>query len=171
MRYKIFVYAIFLILLLLLQSTLLGYTVIFNVKPNLLAVFVICVALLRGNIEGAAVGFFAGFLMDLTFGRLLGFYALLGMFLGLAVGSVNKRLYRENYLVVVVFTFIATIFYESAVYILSKFMSGDMKLLLPFTLKILPEALYNSIVSIFIFIIVIKLNHKFEEISKNLRKY
>lgn len=171
MRLKILVYAIFLFLLLLLQSTLLGYVSIYNVKPNLLIVFVISVALLGGNTEGAIVGFFAGLLLDMTFGKLLGFYALLGLYLGLAVGTVNKRLYRENYLVVLFFTFISTVIYESIVYILNTFMSGNIDIIWTFTMKILPEALYNSLASIFIFAIVRKMNRRFEEANKNARKY
>lgn len=171
MKLKIFVYSVFLILLLLLQSTLLKYVSIYNIKPNLLVIFVVCVALLRGNVEGAAVGFFAGLLLDMTFGRFLGFYTLLGMYLGIAVGSVNRRLYRENYLVVIFFTFAATVLYEAAVYVLSTFMSGNMEFLLPLTIKILPEAIYNSAVSIVIYAIVIRISHRFEEAGKASRKY
>ena len=171
MKFKILVYAFFLLLLLMLQSTLLGYVRIYNVKPNLLVIFVVCVALLRGNVEGASVGFFAGMLLDMTFGKLLGFYSLLGFYLGLTVGSVNRRLYRENYLVVIFFTFVATMLYEAAVYILSNFMTGSMELLMPLTAKILPEAVYNSVVSILVFAIVIKISHKFEEAGKAARKY
>lgn len=171
MKLKILVYAFFLLLLLLLQSTLLGYVRIYNVKPNLLVIFVVCVALLRGNVEGASVGFFSGMILDMSFGKFLGFYTLLGLYLGLAVGSVNRRLYRDNFFVVVFFTFIATIFYEAAVYILSTFMTGNIELLLPFTVKILPEAVYNSFVSIIVFAVVIKINNKFEETGKAARRY
>lgn len=171
MKLRILVYAFFLSLLLMLQSTLLSYVRIYNVKPNLLIIFVICVALLRGNVEGASVGFFAGLLLDMAFGKLLGFYSLLGFYLGLAVGSVNRRLYRENYLVVIFFTFAATTLYEAAVYILNNFMTGSMELLVPLTVKILPEAVYNSIVSILVFAVVIKINHRFEEAGKTTRKY
>lgn len=171
MRRKIIVYAFFLILLLLLQSTLLGYARIYNVKPNLLLVFVVCVALLRGNVEGAAVGFFSGLLLDMASGKFLGFYTLLGFFLGLAAGSVNRRLYRENYLVMVFFIFAATVLYETAVYILSTFMTGTMELIMPLTMKILPEAAYNSVVSILVFAVVIKISRKFDEADKAARKY
>ncbi len=171
MKLKVLVYTILLLLLLLLQSTLLGYARIYNVKPNLLIVFVICVALLRGNIEGASVGFFAGLLLDMAFGKFIGFYTLLGFYLGLAVGSVNRRLYRENYLVAVFFTFVATLVYEAAVYVLSNFMSDNMELLMPLTTKILPEAAYNSLVSIIIFAVVIKISHRFEKSGKSARKY
>jgi rod shape-determining protein MreD len=171
MRLKILIYAIFLFLLLLLQSTLLGYVNIYNVKPNLLIIFVVCVALLRGNTEGAVVGFFAGLILDMSFGKLIGLYALLGMFLGLIVGSVNKRLYRENFLVVIFFTFVSTVIYESIVYILNTFMSGNIDMIWTLTMKILPEAIYNSLVSILIFAIVRKMSHRFDKTSKNIRKY
>lgn len=171
MKLKIFVYTVSLILLLVLQSTLLGYVEIYNVKPNLLVIYIVCVALLRGNIEGAAVGFFAGLMQDMAFGKLLGFYCLLGFYLGLTVGSVNRRLYRENYLVVVFFTFVATILYEAAVHILSNIMTSGLDILMPLTFKILPEAAYNSVVSILIFTLVIKVNRKFEEANKAARKY
>jgi rod shape-determining protein MreD len=171
MRTKILIYTICILLLLILQSTLLEYVKIYNVKPNLMIVFVISVALLGGDIEGSAVGFFTGLALDMMFGKLLGFYTLLGFYLGLIVGSVNKRLYRENFLVVVFFTFVSTVIYESAIYILTTFMSGNIDLLFPLTRKILPEALYNSLASILIYALVIRINRRYEFKSKAVRKY
>lgn len=171
MRLKVLFYTICILLLLLLQSTLLDYIKIYNVKPNLLVVFVITIALLRGNVEGGTVGFFAGLALDMLFGKLLGFYTLLGLYLGIAVGSVNRRLYRENILVVVFFTFVSTVVYETLVYILSSFMNNNINLLFPMTRIILPEAVYNSLVSILIYAFVIKMNRRFEETSKAARKY
>ena len=171
MRLKTLLYTLCILILLLLQSTLLNYAKIYDIKPNLLIVFVICVALLRGYIEGGVVGFFVGLSLDMLFGKFLGFYALLGLYLGIAVGSVNRRLYRENFIVVILFTFIATIVFEALVYILSSFMNGNMDLLFPMTRVILPEALYNSGVSIIIYAMVIKMDYSFEESSKTARKY
>lgn len=171
MKSRILFYTSFILLFLLLQSTLLQYIRIYNVIPNLLIVFVINVALVRGNVEGGTVGFFAGLALDMMFGKLLGFYALLGMYLGIAVGSVNRRLFRDNLLVVVFFTFIASALYETAVYILNTFMSGNMSLLFPMTGIILPEAVYNSIASVFIFALIIRMNERFVEAGKAARKY
>lgn len=171
MKLRILIYAAFLFLLLILQSTLLGYVSIYNVKPNLLVIFVVSVALLRGDKEGAVVGFFAGLMLDMAFGKLLGFYALLGMYLGFAVGSVNKRLYRDNFFVILFFTFVSTALYESSVHILSTLMTGTTDIIWTFTMKILPEAIYNSIVSILIFSVVKKINVLFDASGKNTRKY
>lgn len=169
--FRVLFYAICILLLLTLQSTVLQYIRIYNVIPNLLVVFVIISALIRGNVEGGVIGFFAGLVLDMMFGRLLGFYALLGMYLGIGVGSVNRRLYRENLLVVVFFTFAASVVYETAVYFLNTFMSGDMNLIYQMTAKILPEALYNSVAAIFIYLLLIRVNRRFEEAGKAARKY
>lgn len=171
MRLKVLFYAIFLFLLLLLQSTLLGYVSIYNVKPNLLIIFVISVALLRGDKEGAIVGFITGMFIDMASGKILGFYALLGLYLGLAVGTLNKRLYRDNFLVILFFTFVSTILYESTVHILSTFMTGNIDIVRTLPTKILPEAIYNSMVSFFIFAIVKRMNNRIEDTNKSTRKY
>ena len=171
MRFKALLYTLCILILLLLQSTLLNYAKIYDVKPNLLIIFVICIALLRGNVEGGVVGFFAGLSLDMLFGKYIGFYALLGLYLGITVGSVNRRLYRENFIVVILFTFVGTIVYEALVYILSSFMNGNMDLLFPMTRIILPEALYNSAVSVIIYAFIIKMSYRFEEPGKTARKY
>ena len=177
-RFIILAYTACIILIILLQTTLLGYFEIFNVKPNLMIIFIVAVALLRGNIEGAAVGFFTGLIQDMLAGRVLGFYALLGFYLGLCVGSVNKRLFRENFLVIIFFTFVSSVAYEFAIFFMSTILPSvfqgnglQIDLLYPVKNIILPEALYNSLISIFMYIFVIKLNYKFEDISKSARKY
>jgi len=165
MKIKIPVYTVCIIAIILLQSTVLDYIKIYNVKPNLIIVFTVSVALLNGNIEGAIVGFFAGLSQDIATGKLIGFYALLGLYLGLAVGSINKRLYRDNIFVVIFFTFISTIVYESTVYFLwslRSIISGQVNLLYPLKAVILPEVVYNSAISVFVYIFVIKLTRTFE---------
>lgn len=174
MKAKVFLYTVCILVIVLVQSTILEYARIYNIKPNLMIVFVICVAFLRGSSEGAVIGFFMGLLQDMLFGRVLGFYALLGMYLGLTVGMINKRLYRDNFLVIVFFTFVSTIVYETAVFILTSLniiINGQVNLLYPMGKVILPEAVYNSVTAIFVYIFVIKLNFKFEEMDRSVRKY
>lgn len=171
MKIKIFIYTIFIFIITILQCTVLDYIKTYNIKPNLLIIFIVAVALLRGNAEGAVIGFVLGLLQDTISGKTLGFYSLLGMYLGLIIGSVNRRLYRENFLVIIFFTFVSTIGYESAVYFLSNIMKGNMDYVFAFKNVILSEAIYNSIVSVFIYILVVKMSHKFEELGKITRKY
>ena len=174
MKIKVLIYAVCIFLLVLLQSTLLNYIRIYDVKPNLLLVFVICVALLQGNVEGSIIGFLTGLTQDMLFGRILGFYAILGLYTGLIIGSFNKRLYRDNFFVVTFFTFVVSLVYEELVYLLNTIkpvLDGNADLLFALKNVVLPEAIYNSVASIFIYILVIKLDERFEELVKTSRKY
>jgi len=155
----------------MLQSTLLGYIRIYNVIPNLLIVLTILAALLGENFEGAAVGFFSGLILDIMFGKFLGFYALLGMYLGIAVGLVNRRLYRDNMLVIVFFTFIFSIAYEMAVYILNTIMSGQIDIIYTLMRIILPEAAYNCVAAILLYPLFSRINRRMEDNRSSLRKY
>lgn len=178
MKIKALVYVVLIFLIILVQSTILDYIKIFNIKPNLLIVFIISVALLRGDIEGAVIGFFAGLSQDLFSGKFIGLYSLLGLYLGFFNGSVNKRLYRENYLVIIFFTLISTIAYETAVLFTGTFVHNlgaqvhnQIDILNSFKNVILPETIYNCIVSVPIYAIVIKLNESLVKLNKSLNKY
>ncbi|MGE5613379.1 MAG: rod shape-determining protein MreD [Bacillota bacterium] len=171
MKKRILFYFFFIFLFLLLQTTLLQYAEIYGVKPNIIIVFIVVTALLRGGAEGGAVGFFAGLALDMMFGGVLGFHALLGLYLGIAAGSVNKNLFRENMLVVIFFTFVFSIAYESLVFIINNIMSGDIKLLYAFTSVILPEAVYNSVMVAFILPLLIRADRWFKGSVKQARKY
>lgn len=178
MKYKLTVYLFAIILICTLQTTVVEYFKIFNIKPNLLLVYIVCVSLIRGNTEGAVIGFISGFIMDCLSGRVIGYYSLLNMYLGLSIGSVNKKIFRENFIVACFFTFVATILYEfiamfTALYIPAVFSRTAQPENLLFALRniILPEAIYNSIISIIVYIFVIRSNDKYLEIVRNLRRY
>jgi len=171
MKTKVLVYAVCIFVIVLIQSTLLDYFKVFNVKPDLMVIFIVSIALLRGNVEGAIIGFFCGLLQDMVTGKILGFYALLGLYLGLIIGSVNKRLYRENFLVIIFFTFISSVVYEFSVCLFNYFIIGKIDLLFSFEKIIFPESIYNSVVSVLMYIFVFKLNDRFQSTNKVSRKY
>jgi len=98
-------------------------------------------------------------------------YALLGLYLGLGIALINKRLYKENVLVAIFTTFVSSIIYEFAVYFFVNVFKGSLELIFPFRYIILPEAVYNSAVSIVIFLIVLKINHWSEELERLSRRY
>jgi len=171
MRVKIVSFTVLIFFITLVQSTVLDNIRVFNVKPNLLMVFIVSAALLGSNVEGAVIGFFCGLAQDMISGGPIGFYALLGLYLGFGIGSINERLYRENVLVTIFVTFLSTVVYEFTVYFLSSLTKGSIELVFPFTHVILPEAVYNSVVSIVIFIVVLKIKRWSEKVTKLSRRY
>jgi rod shape-determining protein MreD len=171
MKRKIFFYFFFIIFFLVLQTTLLQYVSIYGVIPNLLIVFTIVTAILRNSTEGAVVGFFTGLCIDMQFGSVIGFHALLGLYLGLAAGTISKRVYRENLMIVVFLTFVYSIAYEAAVYLINNIMNADIRIIFAFTNVILPEAIYNSAVSVLLFPLVLKAGRRFDATGATARKY
>ena len=171
MKRKILFYLFFIIIFLLLQTTLLRYVSIYGVMPNILIVFTIVTAIVRNSTEGSAVGFFTGLCIDLQFGSVLGFHALLLFYLGMAAGTVSRRVYRENLMIVVFFTFVYSVAYEAAVYLINNIMNADIRLIFAFTNVILPEAIYNCAVSILLFPLVLKAGRKFDASGAVARKY
>jgi len=178
MKIRIPVYVICILLIISIQSTLLNYININNVKPNVLLIFIISIALLRGNIEGGITGFFSGLVQDILFGKVLGFYALIGMYIGIVIGMLNKRLYRENYLIVTFFTFTTTIVYNLLIYLFNTILPLALSseefttsLLNPLMNVTLTEALYNSLISIPIYILSMKIDNRIETAIKDSRKF
>lgn len=171
MRAKIITYSILIFIMALLQSTIFNYLEIYNVKPNLLIILIVSVALMSNNIEASFVGFFCGLVQDMATGKVLGFYALLGMYLGFCIGSLNKKLNRENFLIHLFFIFLSTIVYEYTVYLLNSFVNGTFDFIYPLRHIILTEAVYNSAISVFIFLLVLRANRWFESMDKTLRRY
>jgi rod shape-determining protein MreD len=172
MRLKILVFSICIFAIGIIQSTILDYIKIYNVKPNLLLVLVITFALLYGSGSGAVLGFFAGLIQDLISGKVLGFYSLLGLYLGLFVGLVNRRIFRENLVVTIFITFVSTTIYEELVYIInSVFTRGKIDMIYPALNIVLPEALYNSVAAILIYVFVLKLDEKLDRVGKGSKKY
>lgn len=171
MKLKVIAYSILIFLTVLIQSTIAESIRVYGVKPNIIIVVTVMVALLRNGTEGAIVGFLCGLMQDAVSGRVIGFYALLGLYLGLLIGKSNKRLNKENILIAIFFTFISTIVYEYVVYFFTTFLRAPLDFVYPMKNIILTEAIYNSVISIFIFIIVIKLDKRFEEYEKSSRRY
>lgn len=168
---KVVYYTIYLFVIALIQLTLIDYISIFNIKPNIFLCFVVSIALLCGTLEGAIIGFFAGLIQDITSGKIIGLYALLGLYLGIVMGAVNKRLYRENIIISIFFTFISTIVYELIV-CLSMVISGNqIDMLYALWNIILPESVYNSVIGIPMYIIATRLSSQLEYGLKTLKRY
>lgn len=171
MKLKLSVYTLYILTVAVLQSTVLDYIKVYGVKPNLLLVVTVSVALLHGSVKGASIGFLTGLIQDALSGKVMGFYSLLGLYLGLIIGFANRRLFKENLLVMIFFTFVSTLVYEYMVYFLNTFMQGGIEFVRPMRLVILPEALYNSVIAGFVHLVQLRLNRLFEGIEKVSRKY
>lgn len=168
---RIFVMTIVAVISYILQSTVLGYVEIYNIKPNLIIITTISYALIRGKEEGAIYGLFAGLLMDIMGGKIIGAYALMGMYLGLAVGSLNKDIYKENYLIPFMLTAGGTFVYNLIFYIFSYFLFIQEQLLWYVVAYIIPETIYNTVLSVIIYFLILYINKKLDYRKKTSKAY
>ena len=74
------------IILFLLQHTVFTNLSIGNIIPDLLIILIFAVAYQNGKVAGIFVGISCGLMLDLTFGSVLGVYALCYMFIGYFCG-------------------------------------------------------------------------------------
>lgn len=160
MRNRIILYIILIFVFVTTQVTFLNFVSIFGIKPNLIIILIVSISLLEGRVQGAAIGFFSGLCLDAVVGIALGIQALFGMLLGLVFGNINKRLFKENILVMAVCTFFSTILYEAAVAITTYLVKQKIDIYMTFKTIILPEAVINSILGLFIFLFIILINRK-----------
>jgi rod shape-determining protein MreD len=160
MRSRIILYIILIFTFVTTQVTLLNFIHIFGVTPNLSIILIVSISLLEGRIHGATVGFFTGLCIDAVVGIALGFQALLGMLLGLLLGNINKRFFKENIFVMAVCTFTSTILFESAIIFASFLYGVEMDFFLTLKTIILPEALVNSVLGLILFLVIVQVNRK-----------
>lgn len=160
MRSKIILYIILIFTFVTAQVTFLNSVSIFGVTPSLVIILIVSISLLEGRTHGAIIGFFTGLCLDAVIGIALGYHALIGMLLGLTLGNINKRFFKENFFVMAVCTFISTILFESAIIFTSYLYNREIDLLLTLKTIVLPEALINSVLGLLVFFVIVLINRK-----------
>lgn len=171
MRNKAVYFSILLYGIIILQTTLLDYISINSIKPNLILIFIICVALIKGGMEGAFMGLAAGLLQDILSGNSIGPYAIMGFLVGFSLGGFNKRFYRDNIFACAIITLTVSILYESVFIIPSIPFNNLMLYVSIFKSGILVETVYNVIMCIPIYILILKINNKLDLKDKTGNKY
>lgn len=150
----------------ILQTTLFQYIAIVGVKPNTALLIIISYAILRGDIEGALVGFFAGFIQDIFFGQILGMFALFWAFTGYVCGKPFKDFFPENYLMPVALASICMLANELAFYSVDFLLTGKREIYFYFSKIILPETLYTTVLSLFVYRFIYGINHRLESYER-----
>ncbi|WP_017414468.1 rod shape-determining protein MreD [Clostridium tunisiense] len=147
---------LFLIILLLavLDNTVITFLSIRYIYPSTLLVFVIAYAIINGPIEGIVVGIVAGAFQDLYFSSGMGINMLGNMIICLIAAEIGKSIFKDKSIVPIVSTFFLS-------FLKGLFVIGILFLLRIKTTGItivLYKALYDMIVSVFLYRLVFKLS-------------
>lgn len=95
-------WAILMIVLYALQTSLLTFVSVDGFSANLMLLLTLSIAFLRGNKYGAFFGFMAGLLQDATSGSYFGLATFSYMTIGLIFGKFSVNLFRDQALLPVI---------------------------------------------------------------------
>ena len=143
----------------ILQSTVFQSLSIASIVPNLLLILTVSFGFMRGKKEGRLVGFVCGILIDIFYGNLLGFYALIYMYIGYLNGFLCKVYYDEDVKVPMILTAISDLAYGFAVYGLQFMLRGRLHVMNYVWHIMLPEMIYTVLITVIIYRPLYRLNH------------
>ena len=165
MRRKISVFLIIAVCY-LLQSTVFQALSFASISPNLMIVVVSAFGFMRGKKEGLWIGFFTGLLLDIFTGCILGFYALLYMYVGYFIGFFRKMFYPEDIKLPMLLIAVSDFSCSLIIYFLLFLFRGKFDILYYLLNIMIPELVYTMVVTIFLYFIILKINQKLETIEK-----
>jgi len=149
---------------LLIQLTLINSISIMGLKPDLMMVVVVVFSLLKGEKEGTISGFVSGLLQDIFSTGLLGINALAKTVIGFTCGILKEKIFYEHILFLIpVITFIASFMQSILIFLLLRAFGIEYNLAWSLKQVALPEALYSSLLSPFIFLAINKLFQTIKE--------
>ena len=149
-----------------LQTTTLQTLSFANITPNLLIIVVASCGLMRGKKEGMCIGFVSGLIVDIFCGFYLGIYALLYMYVGYFAGFFQKRFYPEDIKFPLLISSASDLTLNLVIYLILFLTRSRYDFGYYFANIILPELVYTTIVTIFFYLILLKINQKLEAYEK-----
>ena len=112
----VFLMGVLLVVCLVLQATVFNYLTVAGVKPDLLLIIIVLYGLLYGKKAGV-LGFIYGLVEDLLTGRFIGFNAITKGLMGLLIGYLEPKLFKDHMLVPVVMLLVGTFVYGAFAYV------------------------------------------------------
>ena len=160
------VITIFIWVCFILQCTLFAALDLGGIIPNLMIILTSSFGFMRGEKEGLVIGFFCGLLSDIYFGDMLGFYALVMMYIGFLNGKFSRIFYPEDIKLPLALITISDISYEFLCYIFLFLLRGKLNFPYYFVRIILPEGLYTIVVTMLLYPLILKVNGALEAREK-----
>lgn len=149
-----------------LQCTLFKALSLAYITPNLLIVVTSSFGFMRGKKEGLVIGFFCGLLIDIFYGDVLGFYALIYMYIGYVNGFFSKIFYDEDIKLPMILITLSDLAYGFIIYIFLFLLRARFSFGYYFIHIILPEVVYTVVVTVVLYRIIRAINRKLESHEK-----
>lgn len=147
-----------------LQSNFFTWFNISGIMPNLYVIFVLFIGLFIKRKVGLIFGMASGLYIEILLGRGVGIAALGLGIVGILGEVFSKNFSKDSRFIVTLMVIIATIFYETLLYILTMLRTSETIEILPFIRILLIETLFNVLLTIIIYPIMKKAGYYLENL-------
>ena len=163
---KVITTAILIFISFILQCTVFRAFAIQGIVPNILIILTACSGFMQGERYGVFTGFFCGLLLDIFFFEVIGFYALLYMYIGYMNGLFHNIFYPDDIKLPLIMITVSDLIYSLIVYVLlfllrSKFDFGYYLLNI-----ILPELVYTIFIAVIFYPLLLLITNLFKRAEK-----
>lgn len=145
------IYAVELLVCFLLQNTVLTRFEIAGIVPDLIVILVVAVGYQKGRVHGMYIGLVGGLILDLTFGSLIGVYALVYMFIGYGVGCFSKYYIKYDTLLPLAMIAVAEFAFSLYGYFVNLLTNGRFDILYYMRRIMFPNVFYTVVVGIVLY--------------------
>ncbi len=150
----------------LIQSTMIRILPMGGVAPNLLIILTSSFGFMRGKKDGMFIGFISGFVIDILFGKIFGFYALVYLVIGYLNGFFASIFYPEDIKLPMVLITSSELVYCFMIYVFRFLIQGKLRFGYYFVHVILPEIVYTLFVTIIVYKIILNINEWLEDLER-----
>lgn len=163
---RFFITAVIFFLCYLLQCNLFPELMLASVKPNVLLILTASFGFMRGEKDGMLIGFFSGLLIDIQFGSILGFYAMIYLLAGYINGLFQQMYYDEDIKLPLILIAGSEFVYGIVIYLLMFMLRSEFDFLYYLSHIIIPELIYTIVVTLGLYPLVLLVNRRLEEEEK-----
>ncbi len=151
---------ILILLCILLQSTVCQMISIASIKPNLLIILIVSFGLMQGRRTGMVVGFLCGLLVDIFFESILGFNALIYLWVGYFSGYFYRIFYDDDIKTPLLLISVSDLAYGVIQYGFRFLLRGRVDFFFYLGKVILPEMFYTLILTILCYRVFYMINRR-----------
>ena len=128
--------------------------------PNLMILLTSVFGFIAGKREGMYTGFICGLCMDLSGGTVLGFSALLFMYLGYMNGMIRRFIYEEDIIFPIILVAATDFAYNFIYFVLNFMLRNRLQFGYYFIHTVLPEILFTAVLVLFSYKQFLKLHKR-----------
>ena len=150
----------------LLQCSAFQLIEIASIKPNLLLIITVSFGLMRGKKSGLTTGFFCGLCCDLFFESIIGFQALIYMWIGYFAGYFYRIFYDDDIKTPLLLISAADLIYGISQYVFTFLFRGRIHFFFYLGRIIIPEILYTMLLTIITYRLIYFINQKLSKTDK-----